>query len=384
MSNVAPPKSPMICDHQLTSKIGFRIAINPDAVTGVRGMPVDDITRAYHDNAANPNLLLLKLMLQFLKPDGVVLDLGAHIGTFSLTAAARGCRAYAVEASPRNVELLRESAGQNGWADRLHVVHAAIGDRKGELSFHVAGPWGHVGTVWRPGSATVAAETVDDLMTQFGCNRVDFVKLDVEGSEVAALAGARRLLGRPDAPPIRYKSNAETLEFFGQTPASLRNAFIELGYAHHYLIFRSRRHLFLSDRLVALAPDDVQVSVCSDFLATKTPLTDVPGWKIERMSRRTMVKWIVAVGHQANLDHTALRNPRADLLRHRQVVKLLRSLKGDPSGAVRASVERYAGAPPGVLERLAGRLTRLLGYPAHRLTGLFDHLARRLLIRASD
>ena len=58
-----------------------------------------------------------------------VLDLGCHLGTFSLPAAALGAEVIAVDANPRHVELLREAARQNGF-ERLDVVHAAITTRR--------------------------------------------------------------------------------------------------------------------------------------------------------------------------------------------------------------------------------------------------------------
>src|SRR6516165_4106600 len=47
------------------------------------------------------------LLLKLAPPGGRVLDLGAHLGTFSLFAAAHGYQVLAVEASPRNAALLK-------------------------------------------------------------------------------------------------------------------------------------------------------------------------------------------------------------------------------------------------------------------------------------
>ena len=47
-----------------------------------------------------------ELALDLAPPDGVMLDLGAHLGTFTLAAAASGRKVIAVEAAPRNVALL--------------------------------------------------------------------------------------------------------------------------------------------------------------------------------------------------------------------------------------------------------------------------------------
>src|SRR5262249_46279022 len=153
-----------------------------------------------------------------------VLDLGAHVGSFSLVAAALGCNVLAVEACPWNTALLHASAARNGFA-KLQIVEAAVSDRPGTVDFCPHGPFGLVAY---PGlnaaSLPVRAATVDDLLTEAGWSRVDLVKLDVEGSEVAAVHGMNKLLTRADAPPLIYESNSHTLHLFGQTPKSLKSA----------------------------------------------------------------------------------------------------------------------------------------------------------------
>src|SRR5262245_46201019 len=132
------------CRARITDDIGFEIAVDPEAAVGRGGHPPDPISQAYLTGRPNLNLTLLRLMLALLRPGGVLLDIGAHIGTFALAAAAQGCRVFAVEAGARNVGLLRESVRRNDWQGRVHVIHAAASDAAGELAFSPYGPWGHV------------------------------------------------------------------------------------------------------------------------------------------------------------------------------------------------------------------------------------------------
>ena len=147
-----------------------------------------------------------------------VLDLGAHIGTVALLAAAKGCQVVAVEASPRNAELLRHSAAINGFTS-LRVVQAAVSDRPGILSFCPKGPFGHVVTnKFESPTIEVPALPVCQVLKEVGWDRVDFIKLDVEGSEIAVIDGMAPFLARADAPPILYESNSYTLDFYDKTP----------------------------------------------------------------------------------------------------------------------------------------------------------------------
>jgi len=172
------------------------------------------------------------LLQRLLKPGDRVLDLGAHIGLVSLAAAKIGCEVLAVEACPRNAALLRASARCNGF-HRLRIVHAAIGDRTGTASFSPHGPFGHVySPVTDMPRIEVPAVRGDDLLAEVGWERVDFIKLDVEGSEIAALRGLENLLTRAAAPPILYELNRATLEFYGQQPQELWDCLSQLGYQH--------------------------------------------------------------------------------------------------------------------------------------------------------
>jgi len=83
------------------------------------------------------------LMLALIQPGDRVLDIGAHVGTFSLAAAAAGADVVAIEASAENAALLRSSIARNGFK-RIRVVQAVASDDPGVLQFAAYGPWGQV------------------------------------------------------------------------------------------------------------------------------------------------------------------------------------------------------------------------------------------------
>jgi FkbM family methyltransferase len=86
----------------------------------------DVIVGADHDD-------LDRELLAIVRPDDLVFDLGASVGTFSLAAAVRGARVVAVEASPRRVEHLRLSAAVNSIP--MFVEHAAVGRTAGTARY---------------------------------------------------------------------------------------------------------------------------------------------------------------------------------------------------------------------------------------------------------
>ena len=176
-----------------------------------------------------------RAFLELVRPGIRVLDLGCHLGTFSLAASALGADVLAVDAAPAHVELLRQAAHRNGF-DRLRVVHAAVADE------HVAGPegpgvvpfvvrsiHGHVHASDQPSEEAidVPVASVDQLLELVGWEDVDVVKMDIEGSEVATLRGMRRLLDHEARPAMVLESNVSMLKLFDSSVVELRSALTE-------------------------------------------------------------------------------------------------------------------------------------------------------------
>jgi FkbM family methyltransferase len=229
----------------------------------------DPVATSYRSGDLGPVGLPLATLRAAVSPGARVLDLGAHIGGFAMSAAALGYRVLAVEASPRNVQLLEAARSHNGF-DGLHIEPAAIGDHEGEVRFQANGPWGQVASAAADGSVRVPLTTIDAVLAGHGWSSADFVKLDVEGYEARALQGAARLLGGPDAPPVFFESNRSTLAAFGETPESLRAAFLD----HGYTVYHVRQGV-----LVPVRTGERQQRVCIDYLACKRVPADLEAWR---------------------------------------------------------------------------------------------------------
>ena len=108
-------------------------------------------------------------------------------------------RVFTFEFVPDNLKILRQNLSANPeLAKRIHLVERAMGDASGqELAFTARGPASRVGgPAPAAGGLQVVTLTVDDLVDQRGLDRVDFIKMDIEGAELAALRGAEKVLRR--------------------------------------------------------------------------------------------------------------------------------------------------------------------------------------------
>jgi FkbM family methyltransferase len=161
----------------------------------------------------------------------VVFDCGAHIGVFSRVAIAAGAKlVVAVEPSPVNLECLRRNMAPEIAAGRVVVVAEGVWDKEGTLPFHMdpansAGNSllvGEKGAKPRPVTIEVPLTTIDKLAARLKLDRVDFIKMDIEGAETNALRGARSTIRayHPRMAICTYHTRTDAV----QVPIEVRNA----------------------------------------------------------------------------------------------------------------------------------------------------------------
>ena len=136
-------------------------------------------------------------------PGKTFIDVGGNKGDFSLIAAkASGDngRVVCVEPEPTNVEWIERSVKRNKYAS-VRVVAAALSDSEGEATLHLGAKSGWHTLVDDPnhraggGDVTVQTRTLDALLAELGIDRVDAIKIDVEGAEDRVLAGGQHTFG---------------------------------------------------------------------------------------------------------------------------------------------------------------------------------------------
>ena len=132
----------------------------------------------------------------------VVLDCGANVGTFARHALEAGAqKVVAIEPGPDSVECLRRNFASEMAADRLIVYPKGVWDKEDVMPLIVDknGSLGDGFVIRRQGDhlgATVPLTRIDTLAGELKLERVDFIKMDIEGAEKEALRGAQETLRR--------------------------------------------------------------------------------------------------------------------------------------------------------------------------------------------
>ncbi len=126
-----------------------------------------------------------------LSQDAVVIDVGAHIGTFSLLAAAHGARVFSLEPIPANYTVLEENVQMNHFQSQVKTFNIAAWSADGERMMPVADDnTGGSGFYYDKASVPkvkVHCLCLDTLMDDLGVAKCDWLKLDCEGAEFEIL-----------------------------------------------------------------------------------------------------------------------------------------------------------------------------------------------------
>jgi FkbM family methyltransferase len=206
------------------------------AAGGLEGMPMLLDLRVEKDfwvGTYEPEMQ--SALRELIKPGMTVYDVGANIGYVTLIlgklVGARG-KVYAFEALPDNVERLRRNVELNEYADRVTIFPGAVAAGAGEVSFliHASGAMGKAaGSAGRDEQylreIVVPCISLDEFVFTQGNPPPQAVKMDIEGGEVLALPGMKRVLA--EARPLML------MELHG--PESARAAWEALTAANYQL-----------------------------------------------------------------------------------------------------------------------------------------------------
>ncbi len=170
-----------------------------------------------------------------LRPGDVALDVGANIGYYTLIFA-RGVgpagRVFAFEPEPGNFALLEENVAANGYRN-VTLARLAVSDRAGRAQLYLdadnAGDCRMYDSHDQRPCVDIETVPLDDHFASL--DRVDLIKMDIQGAEPAALRGMRGLLERHRQVKLLVEFWPYGLQLFGADPKEFLSALREAGFA---------------------------------------------------------------------------------------------------------------------------------------------------------
>jgi FkbM family methyltransferase len=226
---------------------GLRYVLNPGENAGI-----------YLANDGNYEVRETRFCERVLRPGMSAFDVGANIGLYTMLFSRRVGIAgvvHAFEPDPENLRRLRVNLALNEM-ENVRVTPAAVYSRAGTVQLHVFPPslnaWHSLGRPtlpdpFHPGRTTapiaersVEATTLDDHCDRHGIDRIDLLKIDVEGAELDVLRGGAALLGARRVGVVLFEVSLPQTIALGHSPADLFGELESRGYTSYGLDVEGR------------------------------------------------------------------------------------------------------------------------------------------------
>lgn len=203
-----------------------------------------------------------ELVRDHLREGDVFLDVGGHLGLYTLITAQRvgpSGHVHVFEPGDKRRRLLEINVRQNSLAN-VTINPKAVGSHSGSATF-LEGPARNLGTSRVVENAdgaqgpTVQLISLDEYIAHHAIQRVAGVKVDVEGAEFGVFQGAQHMLAHARPRFILYESEASMAARYGSTPKQIHDLLRDHGY---------RLRAFVNRQLV----DFESAPAANDFFAT--------------------------------------------------------------------------------------------------------------------
>jgi FkbM family methyltransferase len=190
---------------------------------------------------------------RFLEPGMTVLDIGAHHGFYSLLASrkvAPSGRVISFEPSPREREKLARHLAWNS-SENVRVEETALGEADGPADFFVvARKETGCNSLRQPQTKhptrrlQVQVQRLDEYLRSRQMDRVDFIKLDVEGAELSVLQGAGEIFDRSPRPVLLCEVQDLRTKPWGYSASEIIKFLASHGYAWFMLLENGSLQMF--------------------------------------------------------------------------------------------------------------------------------------------
>lgn len=208
---------------------GFKLFLNPDD-----SIITDSLVSGDYET------MELHLLEKLIRPGDVILDIGANIGLYSIYCAkATGAagHVYCFEPEPVNFSFLKRNISLNKLSN-ITPSDTAVSSQEGEHTFYLNplnkgdhrlhGDEAHTSTI------TVRTITIDGYL-KGRTEKVDLIKMDIQGAEMQALLGMKEILSAAGGPCLLMEFWPYGLNLSGSDPKTLLGYLESLGF-HFYTI----------------------------------------------------------------------------------------------------------------------------------------------------
>jgi len=146
---------------------------------------------------------------QYCKKDKIVLDIGAHTGSYALSLAPYCEKVYAFEPQKMTYYALCGGVALSNM-NNIECLNIGLGstEQVGNMTLNIVSNDGGGSSVHNDNSNVLATEEIKiDALDNLGISNISFIKMDVEDNEQYVLDGAKETLKKSNYPPILFECN---------------------------------------------------------------------------------------------------------------------------------------------------------------------------------
>lgn len=179
---------------------------------------------------------LILLLLEYIKSDSVVIDIGGHVGNHSMQFAKKAKKVYSFEPISQNYTLFEKNMVLNNIKN-VELFKIALSDNKCNLSINEEKSKFSInsGAVFLKQSVqgTIKADSLDNVLFSSLDDEVSVIKIDVEEMEYPVIIGAKKIIEKFH--PIIYTEIFRPREGSEQKLKSIQEFLNPLGYVNYYM-----------------------------------------------------------------------------------------------------------------------------------------------------
>jgi FkbM family methyltransferase len=188
----------------------------------------------------------------FIQPNKVFLDIGAHVGTYTLECAPHALHTHAFECNPKVFCYLAANTALHQLESKVTVHSCALGSAPGILPYFIRSEDGGGNGIQilnesdsKRQSIPVEVRTLDS----FNLENIGCIKIDVEGFEKDVLMGARETLRRNGYPPFIFESWGEWKKDVSPSLRSELFEYIRTELGYQIIELSGAQDMFLASRI---------------------------------------------------------------------------------------------------------------------------------------
>jgi FkbM family methyltransferase len=180
---------------------------------------------------------------KFMPKEGdTVIDIGAHIGRYTITSSKQvgnTGKVLAIEADPDNFQLLKRNIALNNLTNVIPLNYAVFSERTKIKLYEQSASAKYNSVMLTRAAKTknyveVDADTLDSILERNGVNQVNWIKIDVEGAEFEVLKGSAKTLSNENISLLIEIHNIEDPRHYDNIVDFLKYHNYEIAFEYRY------------------------------------------------------------------------------------------------------------------------------------------------------